>query len=135
MRLVSDLNDDVLLGIAAVFPENVDASDISCAVFDADAQGGKIVAVELEFGQSDHADECLVDIRPHIVDADLFEHAVLRGVGGPVGDGISAPSVPVVAGTSVGAYLFSVDPECDIGLPDIVVIGTFGAQFHGKRKT
>ena len=42
--------------------DSVDASDISCAVFDADAQGGKIVAVELEFGQSDHADECLVDI-------------------------------------------------------------------------
>ena len=52
MRLVSDLNDDVLLGIAAVFPENVDASDISCAVFDADAQGGKIVAVPLPITDS-----------------------------------------------------------------------------------
>ena len=51
---IAHLNDDVLFRVAAVFSEEVDAADIPCAVLDADAQGRKIVAVELQLGKSEH---------------------------------------------------------------------------------
>ena len=101
--LVAHLNDDVLFGISAVFTEEIDAADIACAVFDADTECCEIVTVEFELGKRHHTDECFIDICPHVVDADFFEHAVLCGVGRPVGDGESASAVAVIAGASIGA--------------------------------
>ena len=56
----------------AVFSENINSADIARALFNADAKGGKVTAVEFKHGKGNLADQSLVYKSAPVVDTNLF---------------------------------------------------------------
>ena len=71
-RFIAYLNDNVLIGVAAVISENINSADIARALFNADAKGGKVTAVEFKHGKGNLADQSLVYKSAPVVDTNLF---------------------------------------------------------------
>ncbi len=80
------MNDNVLFGVAGIFSEEINAACVTCILFDADSQNNNIIFRQIKRIDGKRRYQFLVNIDAGMIDTNFFQHSVLRGIGGPIGD-------------------------------------------------